>query len=73
MMRALDQTVRDQITETERQPIAIAEPTRMQASGPRTRGDGNACAQYGIRGTQSLNSWQTDVINSVHCYRRADG
>jgi hypothetical protein len=29
MMRALDQTVRDQITETQRQPIAIAEPTRM--------------------------------------------
>jgi GntR family transcriptional repressor for pyruvate dehydrogenase complex len=32
MMRALYHTVRDQITETQRQPIPITEPARMQAS-----------------------------------------
>lgn len=32
MLRALYETVRDQLTETQRQPIPITEPSRMQAS-----------------------------------------
>ncbi|WP_160006083.1 FadR/GntR family transcriptional regulator [Rhizobium sp. 18055] len=65
MMRALYQVVREQLTETQRQPIPITEPARMQASIAEHRRI--IAALRDNDQTRARHEMETHVANTARC------
>jgi GntR family transcriptional regulator, transcriptional repressor for pyruvate dehydrogenase complex len=65
MLRALYQTVREQLTETQRQPIPITEPARMKASVAEHRAIISALRSNDV--DQARQAMETHVRNTARC------